>query len=105
MPLTPFIGLSVFIHIILIIIFKIFHINPYNWNRKKRYSVINFWLSSIIIVTMFSFVLFSAGVLVHASIVEKHSNIIFIKNHLTLWSSFINSNLNILKISLIQILS
>jgi hypothetical protein len=81
MPFTPFIGLSIFIHITLIIVFKVFRLTPSNERVARRSYKLNNWVSLLIITTIFSFTFTTAAILVRASIIERHSSINFIKNH------------------------
>ncbi len=81
MPLTPFIGLSILVHIILIIVYKTFNIVPNAKRTVRQYSAFNTWLGLVIITGVFSFVFVSAALMVHASIVEKHSSINLIRNN------------------------
>lgn len=77
----PLIGLSVLIHIAIIIFFNIFHITPNNWQKIRRPKIISSVLGSLIIFGVFSFVFVSAAFLVHNTISEKHSTIYFFEHH------------------------
>lgn len=81
MFVVPFIGLSVLIHIAIIVFFNVFHITPINWLRISRYKKISSFVGSVIILTVFTLAIFSASLLVRVSLQEKHSNLAFFENH------------------------
>lgn len=80
MPFTPFFGISILVHVSVIIgniIFRTVHIRK--GDKKDRVFALQ-WLGPIIISLIFTFVLISAGIMVHSSIVEKHSSVIFLSS-------------------------
>jgi hypothetical protein len=82
MPLTPFIGLSVIIHLFIITINKIS--SRFLKNKEiKHKSILGTKFKSIsIIIIIFSFVTIQAGMLLRASIMDKHSSLKYIE-HIT----------------------
>lgn len=82
MPLTPFFGLSVLIHLLIIALHWIFP-----WTRKKQIQKKNVSPYTrigtfSIVVIIFLFVIMQAGFLVYVSVNDKHSNIKFLANHM-----------------------
>lgn len=73
MPLTPFIGLSVFIHIAIIIFYKLLHLKKQS-PRLIPLKVQSYWLGCVVIFFVFTFVLGGASLLVKASITDEHAN-------------------------------
>jgi hypothetical protein len=94
MPLTPFIGLSILVHIVLIIVYKTFNIVPSKKRTIRHYSAFNTWLGLVIITGVFSFVFVSAAFLVHASIVEEHSSINLIRHNSAFLQNLLHVNIN-----------
>lgn len=88
MPNTPFLGLSVLLHICIIFGYKIFSWLPKrvrvmgkHMSKKRKGSLKIFRAISIsTIVIVFLFVVANAAFLVRASIVDKHSSIRFVGN-------------------------
>jgi hypothetical protein len=78
--ITPFIGLSTLIHLILIIIYRLFHLKKSSHLLIYKYRSIRAFLGLSIIFSMFSFIFVSAVFMLHASAVEKHSEIHIIEN-------------------------
>lgn len=80
MPLTPFLGLSVLIHICIIVGYKLFSRSP----KKKPVKAKNVRLTRAIGVTtiflVFIFVVTNATILVRASLVDKHSSVKFVSH-------------------------
>jgi hypothetical protein len=87
MPLTPFIGLSIIVHVCIIILHKLFNWGP---GRTVRYKEMRStrWISFAIILFIFIFISTNAFLLVRASIVERHS-LIQVFSHLTTSKDFI----------------
>ena len=77
----PFIGLSILVHISIIIFFNIFHITPSNWQKIRQHRRLNTVLGSAIILSVVGFALVSAFFLVRASVDEKHSTLVFLEEH------------------------
>jgi len=80
MIIVPFIGLSILIHILIIIFYSTFHMGPSNKRQQNRYLMFNKFFGSIIIIFVFSFVLISATSLIRLSVTDKHSTWGFIEN-------------------------
>lgn len=84
MPLTPFIGLSIAIHLGIIMIYKI--ISRF-YSRERTTTTVTApimrWYGFTIIAIVFIFVFTNAIILVRVSILDKHSIVHFVKNH---WS-------------------
>jgi hypothetical protein len=78
MPLTPFVGLSIMVHIVVIVGHRLFHWTPMKPESRKE-NVVAFvrFLGFGIIGAVFAVVLISATVLVRASVKDKHSSIRF----------------------------
>jgi hypothetical protein len=78
MPLTPFIGISVLVHIGIIIGYHFFRWAPVARALKpERVSALVRAFGVGIIGVVFAVILTSATVLVRASVVDKHSSILF----------------------------
>lgn len=80
MPSTPFIGLSVMVHLGIIFIYRIFGYN----NTKKRSKPNNLSasrrISLAIITSVFTIVTINAGMLVRTAVADKHSSINFVEH-------------------------
>lgn len=94
MPFTPFIGLSVSFHILMIIIFKVFNLTPRVERTLKHLAVAKSWPGLIIITVVFSLVFASAVILVNASITEQHSSVNFVVHHYVVFKNFFDQSLN-----------
>lgn len=76
MPLTPFIGLSVMVHIFVIISHRFFQWTPAEQGARTRgQQLVTRAIGLTIVSLVFVVVLFSAGTLVRASIEDRHSSI------------------------------
>jgi len=82
MPLTPFVGLSVFIHLVVIALHWVFPWTHKKQIRKKSVSIYTRIGTFFIVVIIFLFVIVQAGFLVYVSITDKHSNIKVLANHM-----------------------
>jgi uncharacterized membrane protein len=81
MFVVPFLGLSILVHISIIIFFNVFHITPSNWRKiRHRKKFDTFW-GSLIILSIFGFAFISAASLIRLSATEKHSTIDLIENN------------------------
>ena len=82
MPLTPFIGLSLIIHLGIILMYKLF--NLYNREGKYKPSLSDKMLRVVglgIISAVFMVVATNAVILLRASVKDRHSVVHFIENH------------------------
>ena len=82
MPLTPSIGLSVIIHICVIIFYRFSHHTSFFKNRKNHFVSITNFLGLTTIMVISVIILTGAFYTVQLSIAEKHSSINFIKHHM-----------------------
>jgi hypothetical protein len=82
MPFTPFIGLSVLIHIGIITGHKFLYLVLKGRPRIKPIMGVARFFGIPIVVTVFLAVLITATVLIHASVIERHSSISFIKEQI-----------------------
>ena len=73
MPPTPFIGISLFIHVCIILMHKIFHWVPRRKIVHKKATISTSILSVFVVTLVFWFVAISAMVLVYVSVQEEHS--------------------------------
>ncbi len=84
MPLTPFIGLSVLIHVSIIVINKLLRRIP---GEKETTPLVKtstrktIAYTSLIIAAVFAFVLINAGILVRASLTDSHSTVRYVNNY------------------------
>ena len=85
MPLTPFVGLSVFIHILIIFWHNLFnrHTDNGHLHKIKTTSFKRFAISAIVI-SIFILVISSAGMLVRASVEDKYSSINLTEHYVSL---------------------
>ena len=77
MPITPFIGLSVLIHIMIIIGNKLFRSTPSN-EMHIGTSKIMHYAGFVIVIFVFGTILTGATLITHASIEDGHSSIRFV---------------------------
>jgi hypothetical protein len=89
MPFTPFIGLSVFVHLIVIGWNKLFPRTPiYSPHNPKR-IYLGIWLfGCAIILLTFSFIFWSAIMLVRASIADSHSSVYVVEDAAVITSNY-----------------
>ena len=80
MPLTPFIGLSVLVHMCVIAGHKLFSWVPRKESNKKPASSLMHLASFAIIVLVFAAVLANATLLVWASVHSKYSSFNLVKD-------------------------
>jgi hypothetical protein len=73
MPPTPFIGISLLIHTLIILLHKIFHWVPRRKILHKKPKMSTSFLSVFVVTLVFWFVVISAVVLVYVSIQDRHS--------------------------------
>jgi len=74
MPIIPFIGLSILIHILVILMFKISRKEPQaSKNSHEMYH--QSWSSWLVISTVMVFVMANAFLVIRASVVDRHSSI------------------------------
>lgn len=73
MPIVPFIGLSILIHIFIIFLYKIFSRKNQEYKHKVSLKVHKRWTSWLIILTVFVFIFVNAVFLVRASVIDRHS--------------------------------
>ena len=83
MPTTPFIGISVIVHVAIIIFHKIFHIKEQE-AKVERFSKVQRLFSYSIVGGMLSLMLFTAGTLLFVSITERHSTV-YLAQDTALW--------------------
>ncbi len=84
MPLTPFIGLSVLIHISIIVINKLLRRVPGENETTpivKNSTRKSIAYASLIIASVFTFVFINAGILIRASLTDSHSTVRFVNNY------------------------
>jgi hypothetical protein len=94
MPQTPFIGLSLIIHLFIIMINKLFSWFPKRKEGKQSSILLTKIKSISIIIIIFSFVTFQAIILLRVSIIDKHSSLKYISKYVTEINEFIiNKNL------------
>lgn len=96
MPFTPFVGLSVLIHVILILVYKIFRLKPrkYVAVREKTFGVrgnITYGFSLIITTVIFGVAFTSAEILVKNSLNDKNSTVQLISREYTLLSMYLKA--------------
>lgn len=91
--ITPFIGLSTFIHLSLIIIYKLFHLTQNSQILLIKYRSLKNLLSLIIIVGIFSIILVTAAHVFRTSIKEKHSSVYFIKNQIANFNNLVSEEI------------
>lgn len=83
MPLTPFIGLSVAIHIGIILLYRLFNLAPATSEPVAQSSSRAMrWLGCGIITVVFGFVLTNAIILVRASVEDRHSVVHMLEHYL-----------------------
>jgi hypothetical protein len=80
MPATPFIGISVLIHILIIIFHKVFRIKEREPRSILLVSRGQYVFSVFIVLAMFALMLSTAVGLLAASITERHSTVYLIEN-------------------------
>ncbi len=80
MPTTPFIGISVIIHTVIIIFSKIFPPKEREIVVEKKFSKLRYAASLLIIVGMTSLMLFTAAGLLIAGVNEQHSTIYLVED-------------------------
>ena len=80
MPTTPFIGISVLIHVGVILFHKIFRIKPRMQHAVVPLTSRHYIFSTIIVVSMFSVMLFMAFGLLSASVHEQHSTVYLVED-------------------------
>ena len=80
MPSTPIIGISVLVHVAIIVFHKIFHIKEQEDAPIKKVSKKQYVFSCLIVLVMFSLMLFTAAGLLNASLTERHSTIYLIED-------------------------
>ncbi len=80
MPTTPFIGISVLIHTVIIIFSKIFPPKERALVPEKKFSRVRYAASLLIIVGMTSLMLMTAAGLLMAGITEQHSTIYLVED-------------------------
>lgn len=81
MPLIPFFGISIIVHIILILVYHLFHLPPRTYVLPTKTNAFRNWAGLLVILGVFGFVLVSATLLVRASIMERHSSFNYVRNH------------------------
>lgn len=91
MPLTPFVGLSVLVHIIVIIGHKLFNWTPRNKTDAGVAAVVRF-TGFAIVVFVFGVILTAATFLVHASIEDDHSSIRFATQYIASMGQLMRAN-------------
>ena len=77
MPITPFIGLSVLIHIMIIVGNKLFRFTPKN-EKSIATSTMMHYAGFLIVIFIFGVILTGATLITHASIEDGHSSIRFV---------------------------
>lgn len=82
MPSTPFIGLSVMVHLGIIFVYRILGFD--NSNKRRSHSTGNGLAAKkgaglAIIASVLSLIALNAGMLINSAITEKHSSIYFIE--------------------------
>ncbi len=94
MPLTPFLGLSLIVHMCIIAGHKLFSWIPVGEKNQKPATPFVHIVGFTIIGVVFSFVLSTAFILVHASITDKHSSIRIVDAYISgLFTKNLNPNL------------
>ena len=83
MPFTPFIGISVIVHICVIFGCWLFSWIPTKEKIAQGTTYVGYAVNSGIIVAVFMLIFIQAGFLVHASIVDKHSSVKFFASSIT----------------------
>jgi uncharacterized membrane protein YdbT with pleckstrin-like domain len=73
MPPTPFLGLSLFIHTIIIFLHKVFHWTPRKNLVHRKASIFVNVVSIFVMTIVFWLVVATALILLYTSIQEKHS--------------------------------
>ena len=85
MPFTPFAGLGVMVHILIIAVNKIYLWLPFKKAKSKTriVPVYHIWrpiAGALIVIVVFSAVLLNAFTLIHASLADKYSSITLAEN-------------------------
>jgi len=80
MPTTPFIGISVLIHTVIIIFSKIFPPKEREFVPQGKISTLRYAGSFLIIAAMSSLMLFTAAGLLIAGVTEQHSTIYLVED-------------------------
>lgn len=80
MPVVPFVGLSILIHMIVILSYKIFRKEKKSINIKDVEHT-KHWASWLVVSMVLLFVFSNAFFLVRASVVDEHSSIHRYLNH------------------------
>jgi hypothetical protein len=78
MLITPFIGLSVLVHVGIIFVYWLFSWVPKKEIRFRKSTVLTRIASTGIIVAIFAIVIIPSGLFMKAIIIDKHSSIKFI---------------------------
>ncbi len=81
MPLTPFIGLSVLVHLVIIFYYRFFGKNDTKGMPLKKVAVSGKALrltTFCIVASIFLIVIINASILVTASLFDKHSSVAFV---------------------------
>jgi len=82
MPSTPFIGLSVMVHLVVISIYKIFGYDATTKNQRSMSKNLSASrrISFVIISSVFTIITINAGMLIHTAVADKHSSINFVEH-------------------------
>ena len=83
MPFTPFIGISVLVHICIIFGCRLFSWIPNKEKKIRGTTYVDYIINSVIIVSVFMLIFIQADFLVRASITDKHSTVKFIASSVT----------------------
>lgn len=73
MPPTPFIGISLLIHVCIILVHKIFHWVPRRRIVHKKTTIGTVLLSLFVVTLVFWFVVITAIILIYVSAHDEHS--------------------------------
>lgn len=80
MPLTPLIGISVLVHIAVIAVGKLMRKDRTVYYTFVEPRKLTYVVGCLIIFSIFSFVLFTAGMLLKASVEDSHSTFRYVEN-------------------------
>lgn len=80
MPATPFIGISVLIHILIIVFHKVFRIKEREPRALRLATRSQYAFSVFIVIAMFGLMLSTAIGLLAASVTERHSTVYLIED-------------------------